>query len=84
MQNVWKIADACFVNYSTFQDRIFYDSNEHRETYCHEGQTKTSKKQHTADKMVTKKKHLMEIYVEMQKHFQTLNSDLLSTTKENG
>jgi hypothetical protein len=48
------------------------------------GGIKASKRHHTEDKMVTKKRHLMEIYVEMQKHFQQLNSDLLSTTKENG
>ena len=43
-----------------------------------------ARKHHSEGKMVSKKTHLMEIYVEMQKHFQTLNSDLLSTTKENG
>jgi hypothetical protein len=84
MENVFKVADSLFVNYSSFQDRVFYNSNETRETHCHEGEIEKSKKQHSEGTVTNKQTHLMEIYVEMQKHFQTLNTDLLSTTKENG
>ena len=84
MKNLFKVADACFANFSSFQDRVFYNKNVARETKCHEGEIGKSREHHSQGKMVSKKTHLMEIYVEMQKHFQTLNSDLLSTTKENG
>lgn len=84
MNQIVKVADTCFVNYSSFQDRVFYDKTENRETLCHDSSINISKIQHNGSKMVIKKIHLMGIYVEVQKHFQTLNSDLLSTTKENG
>ena len=84
MKNVIKAADACFLNYSTFQDRIFYKRNENLEIGCHKSEVEKSMEHHCEGKMVSKQTHLMEIYVEMEKHFQTLNSDLLSTTKENG
>ena len=84
MKNLFKVADACFVNYSSFQDRVFYNKTAVRESQCHRGEIEKSRKHHSEGKMVSKKTHLMEIYVEMQKHFQTLNSDLLATTKENG
>lgn len=84
MKKVFRIADACFVNCSSFQDRQFYNLNTDRETKCHSIEMSSAHFCHSEGKMVTKQKHLMEIYSEMQKHFQTLNSDLLSTTKENG
>lgn len=84
MTNILRVADACFANCGNIQDRLFYQSNAKRESRCHAGEMDTANEQHTGSKMVSKKKHLMEIYSEMQKHFQTLNSDLLSSTKENG
>ena len=84
MDKVYKVADACFINYSSFQDRVFYDKNVSRDVHCHKSEIKESRKHHSEGKMVIKQTHLMDIHVEMQKHFQTLNSDLLSTTKENG
>jgi hypothetical protein len=84
MKNVIKVADTCFVNCSSFQDRLFYKLNADRERKCHAEEMNSAHHCHSEGKMVTKQKHLMEIYSEMQKHFQTLNSDLLSTTKENG
>jgi hypothetical protein len=38
---------------------------------------------HLKGKIVDKQTHLIKMYSEMQKHFQTLNTDLLTTTKEN-
>ena len=84
MDKVYKVADACFINYSTFQDRVFYDKNVSRDVHCHKSEIKESRKHHSEGKMVIKQTHLMDIHVEMEKHFQALNSDLLSTTKENG
>lgn len=84
MKNVYKVADACFINYSSFQDRVFYDKNMNRDIQCHKSEVSESRRHHMEGKTVIKQTHLMDIYVEMQKHFQTLNSDLLSTTKENG
>jgi hypothetical protein len=84
MKNILKATDACFVNYCSFQDRLFYDASNRRQTNCHNEEMEGASKRHSEGKMMDKQKHLMEIYTEMQKHFQTLNSDLLSTTKENG
>lgn len=84
MKNIIKVADTCFVNCSSFQDRLFYNLNADRESKCHAEGIDSAHHCHSEGKMVEKQKHLMEIFSEMQKHFQTLNSDLLSTTKENG
>ena len=84
MRNILKATDACFVNYCSFQDRLFYDASNQRQTKCHSEEMHSAYQRHSEGKMMDKQKHLMEIYTEMQKHFQTLNSDLLSTTKENG